>query len=379
MARGSIFKRNSSYGYIVDLGPDPATGKRRQTKKQGFRTKREVEAALEKALAAIRDGTVVSKDSVTVATYLSQWLEQQQNQLEETTWSTYKTAVERITRFIGKRKLQALTVADVEKLYADLTATGAKNGGPLAAKTVRNSHIVLRKSLADGVRLGVVTRNVAASAKPPKSKPSDRKTWNSHQLAEFFQSIREDRLYAAFVLAATTGMRRAELMGLRWGDIDFDASMLSVAQTITTVGYRPVIKSTKTSGSRRVVYLDEQTNNLLQQHLIGQQKEKRTAGDDWNNDNDLVFRDELGNLVNPDWFSTDFARKVRQSGLPKIRLHDMRHSYATLALKAGMHPKVVSERLGHASVGITLDLYSHVTPAIAKEAADVVASKIFDS
>ena len=379
MARGSIYKRNSGYGYVVDLGPDPATGKRRQTYKQGFRTKREVEAALEKALAAIRDGTVVSKDSVTVATYLSQWLEQQENQLKATTWSSYKVAAERINRFIGKRKLQALTTADIEKFYSDLSARGAKSGGPLAAKTVRNSHIVLRKALADGMRLGVVTRNVAASAKPPRSTPTEHETWSGDQLAEFFASIAEDRLYAAFVLAATTGMRRGEVMGVRWSDIDFDSNMLSIVQTITTVDYQPVVSTPKTKRSRRVVFLDEQTIGVLKAHRTAQREEKKAAGEDWDNSHDLIFRDELGCLVNPDWFSTDFARKVRQSGLPKIRLHDLRHSYATLALKAGMHPKVVSERLGHASVGITLDLYSHVTPAIAKEAADVVASKIFDS
>ena len=120
-----------------------------------------------------------------------------------------------------------------------------------------------------------------------------------------------------------------------------------------------------------MIYLDEQTIEVLRAHRRRQREERLAAGSMWDSTHDLVFRDELGGLVHPEWFTREFGRLVRLAGLPTIRLHDVRHTYATLALKAGVHPKIVSERLGHATVGITLDLYSHVTPAIAREAADV--------
>jgi integrase len=173
-------------------------------------------------------------------------------------------------------------------------------------------------------------------------------------------------------------MRRGEALGLRWSDIDFDGAQLGIVQTLTTVDFVPTFSPPKTARSRRVVYLDDQTVSVLKQHRRLQRQERLAVGEAWDTKNDLVFRDDLGRLVHPEWFSREFFRLTRLADLPRIRLHDLRHTYATIALKAGVHPKVVSERLGHATVGITLDLYSHVTPAIARDAADVVASKIFE-
>lgn len=172
-------------------------------------------------------------------------------------------------------------------------------------------------------------------------------------------------------------MRRGEVLGLRWSDVDLDAGQVAVVQTLTSVNGHAVIGPTKTVRSRRTVYLDEHTVNTLREQRARQREERLVAGPAWDATSDLVFRDEIGRPTHPDWFSREFARVVSASGAPPIRLHDLRHTFATLALKAGVHPKVVSERLGHATVGITLDLYSHVTPAIARDAADVVAKWIF--
>lgn len=377
MARGSIFQRNGSYGYRIDLDADPATGRRRQTSKQGFRTKRQVETALKRALRDLDEGTATNRSSEDLGGFLTDWIETQRQHLKETTWASYDVAVRRITPSLGRRKLKALTPLDIEAFYAELSETGSKAGKPLSPKSVRNTHVVLRKALADAERLGLVPRNAAAAAKPPTVTTAEQQTWDSDQLVQFFEFMAEDRLYAAYVLAATTGMRRGEVLGLRWSDVDLDAAQLAILQTVTTVNYKPVVTTPKTKRSRRVIYLDGHTVDVLQAHRRGQYDEKRTAGPAWSDDNNLIFRDDLGDLINPDWFSAEFARQVKASGLPKIRFHDLRHSYATLALKAGVHPKIVSERLGHATVGITLDLYSHVTPAIARDAADAVASRIF--
>ena len=179
-------------------------------------------------------------------------------------------------------------------------------------------------------------------------------------------------------MLATTGMRRGEVLGLRWSDVDLDAGQLAIVQTLTTINGVPTFGATKSSRSRRVVYIDPQTVSVLREHRKRQREERLIAGPAWTATPDLVFRDEAGVRLQPDLFTRKFSALVAASGLTPIRLHDLRHTYATLALKAGVHPKIVSERLGHATVGITLDLYSHVTPAIAREAAGVVADRIFE-
>lgn len=378
MARGSVFKRSGGYAFRVDIGPDPATGKRRQTLRQGFRTKREAEAALEEVLSSVRDGSVTSRSSATLGEFLDGWLVTQKQRLKRTTHASYGVAVDRVRAQLGQVKLQALTPLQIEAFYADLSERGSKRGRPLTGKTIRNTHVVLRKALADAERLGLVSRNPASVARPPAQERSEHRTWSSEELREFFDVIADHRLRGAYVLLATTGMRRGEVLGLRWRDVDLDAGELAVLQSLTTVGYELIFSTPKTARSRRVVFLDPDTVRELRSHRRRQREERLAAGPAWDGSDGLVFTDELGGAVHPDWFRREFARQTRQAGFPQIRLHDLRHTYATLALKAGVHPKVVSERLGHATVGITLDLYSHVTPAIARDAADVVAAKLFD-
>lgn len=379
MARGSVFRRSGGWGYRVDAGFQPDTGKRRQMLKQGFATKKEAEVALAEAVRDASRGSVVSKTSVKVDEFLSDWLTNERSRLRPTTWHSYEMAVVRINRQLGRHALQSLTPLQIEKFYTGLLATGSHEGKPLAPKTVRNTHVVLRKALSDAERLGLVVRNAAAAARPPGTTRPDHTTWSSDDLREFFKSVADNRMYAAYALLATTGMRRGEVLGLRWSDVDFDGAQLSVSQTLTTVGWHElVVGPPKTPRSRRHVFLDLQTVEVLREHRKRQREERLAAGPAWESSSDLVFRDELGGMVHPDRFSREFDQTVRSLEVPRIRLHDLRHTYATLALKAGVHPKVVSERLGHATVGVTLDLYSHVVPSIARDAADVVASRIYE-
>ncbi len=377
MARGSIIRRNGRYGYRIDLGADPSTGKRRQSSKQGFRTKREAERALDTQLASLETGTVVGRSAVTVERFLEDWLGSQRARLKETSWASYKLATDRVKARLGKVKLQALTPMQIEIFYSDLAVAGTHSKRPLSAKTIRNTHTVLRKALSDAERLGLVNRNAAASAKPPVPQYVAHRTWSVDEVRQFLARTEHDRLVATYVLLVTTGMRRGEALGLRWRDLDLHASEVAVVQTLTTVGTRTLISTPKTASSRRVIYLDESTVNTLRSHRSRQNRERLAIGADWTNEGDFVFTDELGEPLHPDWLTREFKRVAKSAGLPLIRLHDLRHTYATLALKGGVHPKIVSERLGHATVAITLDLYSHVTPAIAREAADVVADQLF--
>jgi integrase len=374
-----VVKRGSTWSYVIDLAPDAASGKRRQRWKGGFRTRKEAEAALRSFAVAADEGRVVERSKRTVAEYLREWLVALRPRVRPTTLASYEVAVQRIAREIGQVPLQALTPMHVETLYADLSARGGRDGRALSPKTVRNCHIVLRKALADAERLGLVVRNVAAVARPPVVRRVEQHTWSANELRRFLAAISGDRLEAAFVLLATTGMRRGEVLGLRWTDVDLPSRCISIVQTLITVNNEVFLSSPKTAKSRRRVALDEHTMTSVREHKRRQAEDRLAAGLLWDTTNDLVFTDEAGGPLHPDWFTRMFNRLAQSAGLPRIRLHDLRHSYATLALQAGVHPKVVSERLGHATVGITLDLYSHVVEGLDAEAADTVAERLFGS
>jgi integrase len=237
---------------------------------------------------------------------------------------------------------------------------------------------VLRRALKDAVRSNLVTRNVAELVDPPRVPRKQIKTWSAREVRTFLDHVKDDRLYAAYVLAATTGMRRAEVLGLRWQDVDLEIGRVSVSQTLVVVnGYEVQFSEPKTARGRRMVALDEQTLAAIREQRERQMFERALWAEAYE-DEDLVFAREDGTPIHPDSFSDAFWRNVAAAKLPRIRFHDLRHTHATLALAAGVHPKVVSERLGHASVAFTLDTYSHAIPAMQETAASLVASLVFD-
>ncbi len=233
----------------------------------------------------------------------------------------------------------------------------------------------------DAVRWNRLPRNPSDAADPPR-KSSGRKqmrTWSAEQLRTFLESdsVRNDRLFAAYRLAATTGMRRGEVLGLRWRDVDLQTSRVSVVQTLISVDAEARFSEPKTAKSRRSVPLDSETVTALREHRDRQELERLTLG--MPPESELVFTQPTGEPVQPRWFTKAFERQAKKAGLPKIRLHDLRHTWATLALQAGLHPKVVSEILGHSSVSITLDVYSASIPTLSETAVAVVASLVAPS
>ncbi|MCP3912578.1 MAG: hypothetical protein GY713_16675 [Actinomycetia bacterium] len=185
MARGRIFKRQGGYGYRVDLGPDPSTGRRRQQHRQGFRTKREAEAALDERLNSLRSGDSISPSAATLEEFLGEWLLGQRARLKETTWESYRVVVERVNDRIGKVKLSAVTPIELERFYRLLGESGGRKGRPLWAKTIPNTHRVMRKALAEAERLGLILRNPASTARPPADQRKEQKTWGSDDLRDF--------------------------------------------------------------------------------------------------------------------------------------------------------------------------------------------------
>jgi integrase len=296
MARsGTVARYDSGWGYRVEGAPDPATGRRRQHWKQGFRTKRAAEDALKAFIAETQHGPVVDRSKATLGEYLDEWVELQADRLRPSTLYSYRVLIARINAAARRVKLQALTPLEIEKLYKTLAESGGRDGRPLAPKTVKNTHVVLRKALADAERLGLVPRIAASAARAPALVRRDHHTWSSDELREFLNALKGERLRPAFVLLGTTGMRRGEVLGLRWKDVDFDAGELSVSNTLTTAGFEVVVAGPpKTSKSRRQIFLDRKTLEVLREHRRLQREERLAAGPALSADGDYVFTDELG-------------------------------------------------------------------------------------
>lgn len=366
----AIIKRGNRYAVRLDLGRGP-DGKRIFKYHSGYATKRAAQQARTELLSALDRNRYVAPDKTTVADYLrGQWLPVVQTRLRPGTWVEYRRKTEtHLIPAIGQVPLQQLTTAMLNALYQHLLAGGV---GP---RTVQYVHATIRKALNDAVRWGLMVRNPALYAAAPTSRRVELRTWTAGELHRFLTSVRGDRLYAAWQLAALTGMRRGEILGMRWADLDLDAGWLSVRQTLVVVDNHPQVSEPKTARGRRRIALDRGSIAALRAHHKAQAAERLAAGPGWS-DNDLVFSRQDGAPLHPEHVRRQFDRHVTHAGLPRIRFHDLRHTHATLALQAGVHPKIVSERLGHSTVAMTLDVYSHAIPAIQQGAAATVADLI---
>jgi integrase len=354
------------------------TGKRRQKWHSGYRTKRDADRALSDILHRLDQGNYVEPTRKTLSEFLDEWLKATRSTRWASTDDTYGRIVKSYLKpQIGSLPLRSITGATLNNLYADLLSTGRVHGkGGLSPASVRYVHAVIRKALKDAVRWNLVTRNAADAADPPRIPRAQIKTWSAREVRRFLDHVKDDRLYAAHVVACTTGMRRGEVLGLHWQDIDLEHGRVSVTRSLTVVdGYKTQFTEPKTAHGRRMVALDDTTVGALRKHKQTQMLERALMGDAYE-DSDLALCREDGTRLHPDAFADAFYRHAKAAGLPRIRFHDLRHTHATLALAAGVHPKVVSERLGHASVTITLDTYSHAIPAMQETAAELVASRV---
>lgn len=374
MARGHVYKRGATWTFMAEVG---APGQRKQLSRGGFRTKKDATAALAEVQTSMSRGELVAPSRVTVREYLAdEWLPAIVASVRPSTLASYRLHVERhIVPRLGASRLQQLTGGSLNALYAQLRDSG------LAPATVRKTHTVLHRALRDAVRWGRLRVNVAANADPPKqSQPGNRemRTWSAGELSAFLRHARGDRLHPLFHLLASTGMRRGEVAGVRWIDVDLQVARLAVRQTHVAVGYTVQVGEPKSARSRRNVALDAGTVKVLRSWRAAQLRERVEWGSAWT-DTGLVFTREDGSAVHPDRISKVFEDLVHGSGLPRLRLHDLRHTHATLALQAGVHPKVVSERLGHSTISLTLDTYSHAIPALQADAAALVAALLDDA
>lgn len=375
--RNAAGKETVRWYVVVDVGVD-SDGRRKQRWHGGFDTRREAEVERAKVVSDLHSGGYVAPDRLTLTEWVRQsWLPMTKTRVKPSTFDSYRANMEtHVLPVLGSRALQQLTAPMLNTRYAELLSHGAERG-PLAAKTVRYIHTIVHKALADAVDAGIIGANGAERAKPPRpnrSRAQNIECWEPAELAAFLESVKGSRLEAAWRLAAMTGMRRGEVLGLRWCDVDLDGSRIAVRNAIVSVAYE-VLESSPKSHQARVIDLDPKTTALLRSHRERHERERMEIGSEYD-DRGLVTCAENGSPIHPQSFSQAFAKAIERAGLRKIRLHDLRHTHATIAVKAGVPVKVISERLGHESPAFTLKQYAHVMPGMQAEAAELIAAAV---
>jgi integrase len=380
--RGHIAKKGRRYYAVIYEGLDPGTGKSRRRWHAAGNTRKDAERLLADLVKKSHDGDYRAPDRINVAGYLlERWLPTKKAQLRASTFDSYRRNIaNHVVPAIGAVPLQRLTPEHLDSFYAELLTSGRQNGrgGGLSVKTVRNIHTMLHKALADAARKGTIARNVAALADSPRLSSAPRpemKVWDAKQLRQFLQDIAGHRLYPAFFLLANTGMRRGEALGLRWDDVDLARASISVSRALVNVAYRPQLSEVKTSQGRRTMDLDSKSVAVLRAWKKRQMEERVLAN--LRPDTNLIFAHPDGLCIHPDYLSQVFDRHVAKSTLPTIRLHDLRHTHATILLKQWVPLKVVSERLGHANPSFTLSVYQHVLPGMQGDAANAFSAAVF--
>ena len=377
--RGTVQKKGKKWYAVIYDGVNPATGEYRRRWVQAGTRRGEAEKLLVELVKRAHRGEAVVSEKLTLEQYLvDRWLPIQEARLRASSFDSYRRNIElHVIPALGKRPLDRLSPEDIDVFYAALLKGGRKKRsgekGPargLAPKTVHNIHVMLNKALGDAARKGTVVRNVVALADAPSlqaRKRTEIKAWEIDQLVRFLDAIAPHRMAPAYYFSAHTGMRRGEVLGVRWRDMDLDAGRVSVRQALVSVAYQMSISDVKTGTSRRTIDIDADVIQVLRdwRKVRTEERDGVEPGPD-----DLVFVKADGTSMHPDIFSQLFDRTVAKIDVPDISLHDLRHTHATLLLKAGVNVKVVSERLGHSNVAFTMNVYQHVLPGMQAAAAD---------
>ncbi|MGW4246827.1 tyrosine-type recombinase/integrase [Nocardia sp. NPDC004722] len=428
MKQGHVRKRGKTWYYqfrLPEKGPD---GKPVFDSKGGFATEKEAWAACREAIQAVEQNKRVKRSKLTVRTFfIDEWLPAIKTVVDATTYDNWQAFIHAyVIPRLGAGDLQKLTAPMLVKFYTQLLTDGrikpdnnirmyehwvkaTKRGqqptprqieqacgvtihaaraavrrykagripkpkpAGLEPKTVRNIHLAIHRALVDAVAWKHLVDNPADNAKPPRVPRTRRPVWTPEQATQFMNSICFDRFYALFRLELTTGLRRAEICGIRWPSLDLDAGALSVHQGRVVVAGRAQDAEVKSEDSVRLIALDPETLYELRTWKAIQDAERALYGDDFR-DTDLVFTYEDGRPVHPDSIRERFKRLAARAGLPEIRFYDLRHTYITASLMAGVSPKVVSQRAGHADVAFTMKTYQHVLPGMDEDAAARAAS-----
>ena len=336
------------------------------------KTRQEVAEWLNKTLAEIANGTLAGDSAVTMEQWINRWLNTYAKaKVRQSTFDSYETTIRiHVVPSLGEIKLKDLRPEHLQSLYNQkMTEKRADEKQTLSAKTVGYIHGVIRQALQQAVREQLIVRNVADAVSKPRCIRHEITPLTPEQLQKFLETAKPNPSYPAFLLEWATGLRRGELLGLRWQDVDFAGGRIHVRQALIRTSEGLQISEPKTPKSRRTIPVPQQVMDALRDHQKHQGEAKELAGAAYA-DTGLVFANALGKGLDPRSFTRLFERLLDKAELPRVSFHDLRHSHATMLMGLGEHPKVVQERLGHSTIGMTLDTYSHVLPGLQEKVAD---------
>lgn len=371
--RGYLKQRTKgSWTIWLELPRDPVTGKRTRQTMTVQGNKKDAQKKLSEVLHEMDMGGYSKPSKITVGDFLRQWTsDYASTHVRSRTLEGYKHIIERhLVPNLGAIPLAQLQPQHLQEYYAKSLAGGRLDNEPggLSARTIISHHRIMYQALSHAVKWGLVGRNIAQAVDPPKHQNHEMHTLDEVGIAKFLEEIKTSPYYHLFHLAFYTGMRRSELLGLRWKDADLNKATISVVQVLHWLRNGQVVyEQPKTARSRRMVKLGETSVHVLRELRENQEAQRELLGVPLTQDS-LVFCQPDGSPLQPDTVTHAFIKLVRRIGLKGIRFHDLRHTHASLWLRQGVHPKIVSERLGHSSIAITLDTYSHVMPGLHEEA-----------
>ena len=363
--RGHVRKRGAKWYVIVELPRELETGKRKQKWIPAGATKKEAEKMLNGIVSELYAGTFVEPRKMLFAEYLEWWLENQcKIRLSTTTYESYARNVQKhIIPALGRIELSKLAPIQLQQFYSSCLQRGK------VGKTVLYYHRIIHSALTKAVRLELVSRNAADYVDPPKPSKYQAGFLDEKQVNALLEAAKDSLIYIPILLAISTGMRRGEVLGLNWENIDFGKGLLFINQTLLVTNSGIEFLPPKSEKSRRLVSLPPSVTAELIDHKKRQVLNKLKMGQEYQ-DNDLVCCYPEGRPFNPGTFSHMFKNFIDQNELPSIRFHDLRHSHASLLGKFGVSAKAVQERLGHSSISITMDIYTHVFQETHQEVAD---------
>jgi integrase len=365
--RGHVQKRGSRWSVRYD--EPTADGTRRQRRKGGFATRREAERFLGEQIQRLGDGSYAEPTRQTFAQFMAEWLPAAKGTVRPLTATNYERVVRRhLVPHLGSLRLQSVSGAHLNALYRQLEADG------LAPGTLHVVHAVAHRALGDAVRWGKLVRNPVDAADPPATSGRRVQSWTATELGRFLEHDAPDRLFGLWRLAATTGMRRGEVLGLTWRYLDLDAARASVEQQLLPTRGGLTFGPPKSTRSRRTIALDPETVDALHRHRDAQLLERGLAATAYS-DLDLVFCNELGGAIHPDRLSAMFRKHRQDAGIPAGSLHILRHTAASLTLTAGVPVHVVAARLGDDPKTV-LSTYAHLLPSSDEIAAERIAAAL---
>lgn len=368
--KGCINKVGNSWGFTLTIGFDE-NGKRLQKRYGKFKTKKEAEKACNEIIYQIEHGTFIIPNELTVEKYLNEWLETYCKQkLTPCTYSGYKVNVENhIIPALGKIPLQKLQAVQVQRLYNSKLKSCNNPNGELSPASIRYIHAVLRKALNQAIKMQYIQHNICDAVELPKIKNTEAQFLDKQQVIETLNALKDTEIYTPILLAISLGLRRGELLGLQWKDFDFKNNMVSISRSYLPVKENgQIFSECKTQKSHRTLAVPENVMDYLKQERVKQYENKLFYGSDYKN-YDLVYCNSDGTPVSPTAFNHRFTKTLKEKDLPHIRVHDLRHTNASLMLSQGVPMKVASERLGHTTIAITMDLYSHIDAELQYDAA----------